>query len=223
MKKDFFKNLKNKKGFTLAEVLLTLAIIGIIAAITLPTIIANYKDEEIKSLLNKNHSIIAQALRFYYMDYGILPCGHDFEARTFKEVFKTHFNILKDHGWSGYYNSSNHYEDYSNYNGTSYLYHYLFDDGQFVLNDGSFIMIENPQSSDNRVFITVDVNGYGKKPNRLGKDLFMFQVNNEGKLLPMGAEGTFYPADAYCSDTSDSDLNGAGCTVKVLTYKKHKK
>ena len=211
---------KYKKAFTLAEVLLTLVIIGVIAAITLPTIIANSKDEEIRALLKKNHSIIAQALHYYYLDFGIIPCGQDFDARTFKEVFQTHFNILKDYGWNGYYNSSKNYNEYKNYNGTNTLYHYLFDDGQFVLNDGSFIMIENPAGSANRVFITVDVNGHGKKPNRLGKDLFMFQVSNEGKLLPMGAENTYYPADTYCSKTSDSDLNGAGCTVKVLTYKK---
>ncbi len=217
------KNIKLKFAFTLAEVLLTLVIIGVVAAITLPTIIENTKEQEIRSLLKKNHSIIAQALQFYYIDYGIIPKGGDFEARTFKEVFKTHFNILKDHGWSDYYNSSNHYNEYKNYNGTNTLYHYLFDDGQFVLNDGSFIMIENPQSTTNRVFITVDVNGYGKKPNRLGKDLFMFQISNEGKLIPMGAEGTEYPYHSYCSKTSDSDFNGAGCTVKMLTYKSNVK
>lgn len=212
---------KFKMAFTLAEVLLTLVIIGVVAAMTVPTIIENTKEQEIRSLLKKNHSIIAQALHFYYIDYGIIPKGSDFEARTFKDVFIRHFNILKDHGIDGYYSSSKNYNEYKNYNGTNTLYHYLFDDGQFVLNDGSFIMIENPQSSTNRVFITVDVNGYGKKPNRLGKDLFMFQVSNEGKLLPMGAEGTLYPADAYCSKTSDNDLNGAGCTVKVLSYKKN--
>ena len=35
--------LKNKKSFTLAEVLITLVVIGIIAAITVPTIMANHK------------------------------------------------------------------------------------------------------------------------------------------------------------------------------------
>lgn len=48
-------------------------------------------------------------------------------------------------------------------------------------------MIENPSGLSNRILISVDVNGYSKKPNRLGKDLFMFQVSDTGKLLPMGA------------------------------------
>lgn len=40
-----------KTGFTLAEILITLGIIGIVAAMTIPTIIANYKE---KKLITKN-------------------------------------------------------------------------------------------------------------------------------------------------------------------------
>ncbi len=43
-----------------------------------------------------------------------------------------------------------------------------FDDGQIVLTDGSFYMIENPDNSTNYLFITVDVNGYSKKTECLG-------------------------------------------------------
>ena len=208
-----------KKAFSLAEVLITLSIIGIVAAMTVPTLIANYKEQEIKSLLKKNYSVISQALYYYYYDYGIVATGKDFEPRTFKEVFKTHFNILKDYGNNEFYYGNKNYELYQNYNGTNNLYYYLFDDGQFILNDGTFIMIENPDfgAGNNRVFIAADVNGPGKKPNRLGRDLFIFQVNDEGKLLPMGAKGTYYSESQYCSKTSNSDLNGAGYTVKYIT------
>ena len=37
---------KNKKGFTLAEVLITLGIIGVVAAMTLPTLIAKHQEKE---------------------------------------------------------------------------------------------------------------------------------------------------------------------------------
>ena len=38
--------IKNKEGFTLAEVLITLGIIGIIATLTLPTVIGHYKKKK---------------------------------------------------------------------------------------------------------------------------------------------------------------------------------
>ena len=79
-------------------------------------------------------------------------------------------------------------------------------------------MIENPNiyEEGQRVIISADVNGPYKKPNRLGKDLFMFQIDNDGKLLPMGEDGTLYQAAAYCSKTSTDKMNGAGCTSKML-------
>lgn len=79
-------------------------------------------------------------------------------------------------------------------------------------------MIENPSSSVPRLFISVDVNGMNKKPNVFGRDLFTFEITPEGKLLPMGAEGTTYTdTDKYCSKNSNDRLNGIACTAKALS------
>ncbi len=42
MKKILGKNQFRKLGFTLAEVLITLAIIGVVAVLTVPTLVSNY-------------------------------------------------------------------------------------------------------------------------------------------------------------------------------------
>ncbi|MDO5438036.1 MAG: prepilin-type N-terminal cleavage/methylation domain-containing protein, partial [bacterium] len=42
-----------KKGFTLAEVLITLAIIGVVAAISIPSVISNSQQQEFKTGLRK--------------------------------------------------------------------------------------------------------------------------------------------------------------------------
>ena len=114
-------------------------------------------------------------------------------------------------GYNG--NSQGLYKTYNNQNVIDFQY---FDDGQFVLPDGSLILV-NTTAGQGKC-ISVDVNGFGKKPNRLGKDLFMFQLMPSGELLPMGAKGTqFYSeTDEYCSDSSNNTMNGAGCTYKRL-------
>ena len=119
-------------------------------------------------------------------------------------------NILAP-GYSG--NGQGLYKTYNNKKAISFSY---FDDGQFVLTDGSLILV-NTTAGQGKC-ISVDVNGFGKKPNRLGKDLFMFQLMPSGELLPMGAKGTqFYSeTDEYCSDSSSNAMNGAGCTYKRL-------
>ena len=48
-------------AFTLAEVLITLVIIGVIAAITVPVLSANYKSQETVSRLKKAFSTIQQS------------------------------------------------------------------------------------------------------------------------------------------------------------------
>lgn len=57
-----------------------------------------------------------------------------------------------------------------------------------------------------------------KKPNVLGKDLFMFQLDSTGHLIPMGLPGTTYSDQStdYCSKTSNNSLNGASCGYKIL-------
>ena len=54
-----------KKAFTLAEVLITLVIIGVVAAITVPVLWSNYQEQALMSSLNKNFSVLKQALDLY--------------------------------------------------------------------------------------------------------------------------------------------------------------
>ncbi len=219
-----------KKSFTLAEILIALTIIGIISAITVPLIFAAYQEQAIKSSLKKNYSVLKQALDKYQIDNGERLKASDGEAGTniIKGKIINYFVSAYDCGkgtetaqsvkhacFSKYESATD--VNYTNYNGTSTnINTAYFDDGQFVLNDGSLILIENNSSS--KLYLSVDVNGFGKKPNRLGKDLFMFQLTEEGELLPMGAKGTDYynAKDSYCSNTSTNNMNGAGCTYKML-------
>ena len=54
--------LQNKHAFTLAEVLITLGIIGVIAAMTIPTLVAKYKEKELITKTKKTYSVIQNAV-----------------------------------------------------------------------------------------------------------------------------------------------------------------
>ena len=62
--------LGSRYGFTLAEVLITLGIIGIVAAMTIPSLVANYRKKQFQSGLNKGYSVLLQALDRYKEDNG---------------------------------------------------------------------------------------------------------------------------------------------------------
>lgn len=59
-----------KKAFTLAEVLITLGIIGVVAAMTMPTLIQKQQDVATVSRLEKAYSILSQAVISAQQEYG---------------------------------------------------------------------------------------------------------------------------------------------------------
>ena len=59
-----------KVAFTLAEVLITLGVIGVVAAMTLPTLIQNYRNREVESKLQKIYTVMNQAIKMSEIDNG---------------------------------------------------------------------------------------------------------------------------------------------------------
>lgn len=58
------------RGFTLSEVLITLGIIGVVAAMTLPQIVHNYKKQEVEAKLKKFYTTMSQAVKLSEVDNG---------------------------------------------------------------------------------------------------------------------------------------------------------
>lgn len=59
-----------KSAFTLAEVLITLGIIGVVAAMTIPTLLAKYQEKQTVTKLKQTYSILSQAIRSVQEDVG---------------------------------------------------------------------------------------------------------------------------------------------------------
>lgn len=227
--------MRDKNAFTLAEVLITLGIIGVVASMTLPTLITNNRNRELESGLKVAYSTIEQGLRKMQAENGYPPTAEYYPTTgDFYPEYKKQFNKIYDCGFrnpnedicmsrANNQGGQDGYVDltYKTFNGKT-LATDGFDDGQFVLPNGMLILIENDYIGNGTygLGISVDINGKKKSPNRYGQDLFTFQIMSDGKLLPMGAPGTAYTDEAtYCSATSSNKINGAGCTYKALTDK----
>lgn len=83
-----------KKAFTLAEVLITLGIIGIVAAMTLPTLIGKYQKKQTVTQLKKAYTEISQLLKMSELDNGSMEywdytmSGQDFYNLYIKPYIK---------------------------------------------------------------------------------------------------------------------------------------
>jgi len=200
----------NKLAFTLSEVLITLGIIGVVAAMTIPTLISNYQKTQYVTGLKKAYTEFNQILLQMAADNGCvndLKCTGLFAEgtthQTLGDEIVKHFKVVKNCGinsglgcWSSLVNI--------NYDGTSTTdinYDARTDYYKFITADGMSIVIYNwanncgidwstgvlGKMSQVCGAIAVDVNGL-KKPNYWGRDIFwIYLTNGKGaSLYPFG-------------------------------------
>ena len=82
-------SLKKQAAFTLAEVLITLGIIGVVAAMTMPALIQNYQKKQTAVRLERFYSIMSQAVLRWQQDEGTIPEDIKFPADAIKNGEKT--------------------------------------------------------------------------------------------------------------------------------------
>ena len=68
----FLKNIAKYlySGFTLAEVLVVIGVIGVVAALTMPTIIQNQQKKTIAAQLKHSYAIMSNVFSLAEVDYG---------------------------------------------------------------------------------------------------------------------------------------------------------
>ncbi len=192
------------KGFTLAEVLITLGIIGVVAAMTLPTLIQNHQKQVLLSQLKKNYAIVNQAVQMMKAEYGnvdidqmpfvgaVYNHSKSFNTRNFAEVFTKYLPST----WDGEIEGGNFcFQDMDKYNvkglggGISGQVHYgNTNTHSWILNNGAcinFLQTSGWEFTESApVTFRIDVNGNDKNPNTFGKDIFVFELYPNGALLP---------------------------------------
>lgn len=220
-----------KKAFTIAEILITLGIIGIVAAMTIPGLINNYKAHKLHSKFLKSYSTIQQVIRSMVND-EISTDPSDYDNYSFPVEFAKYLNaptICYTRGGNKaeiptgcmVYGTD---DDYKFLNSTSSLSYGVYNNGEIILQDGTLLLFDdaggtNKSESWNGTLIIVDLNGYNRGPNMLGYDAFAFE-NVDGDVYTMGDlntdyNGTYLDADTYCDFDKKITYNGLTCAHKA--------
>lgn len=160
---------KQRYAFTLAEVLITLGIIGVVAALTIPSLIGNYKKVQTVTQLKKIYSGLQQSVQLSQVTYGDINTW-DWNL-SLEEFFKTYLSsnlkVIKYCGTSDL--SCWNDEGINSLSGGKYEDSPLKSNwAKLILSDGTFIAM---QKQGNHVHINIDLNGK-KRPNTAGKDIF---------------------------------------------------
>ena len=215
-------------AFTLAETLITLVIIGIIAAVTIPTITVFYNEYEKTAKIRKTYATLNNALSLAIVLGG--DSVFDVSANDFTTVQNYFDNYLKDrlsvtkvcYNKKGCWNSG----DTKYLKGGNVYYNRTgigigADIITAVLADGTFINVDVYGSSsiwtyfgtkvqNNGLVIFFDINGE-KEPNTVGKDIFAVIYSSKG-LVPVYNDKTQEQIKNDCSKTG----TGYSCIREYL-------
>ena len=185
-------NNSRKIAFTLAEVLITLGIIGVVAAMTMPALIANHRKTVLKTQFKKAYSELQQVNQNFIKDYDMNICEYNWQMwdetkNGYASSKATSDAFIKYYTGDGTSKSlilgSNQIK---NLTGTKTVPQTLFDDGGAVDIQKRTFYFEFGISNSKCPIISVDVNGYYKRPNQLGVDIFSFRPTKDGKIIPIG-------------------------------------
>lgn len=215
----FFGTNNRLQAFTLSEVLITLVIIGVLAAILVPSVMNNTNKQEYRTAIKKAISGLNQALALEYVLEGVTAQNYVSSEDIVQNLFKKRMNNIAP--------AAKEFT-VSNCNNDS-------PDSIFTTNDGMIFCVSNFQSDnsdepnskcsyDNQIpcvkndgaNLWIDVNGY-RKPNKVTtnssnpRDVYQAQIYAQ-KVVPYGkpTQNIFYNKEnsqsnhmPNCDDSSD--------------------
>lgn len=233
------------KGFTLAEVLITLGIIGVVAAMTIPTLVNNYQKQHYVVQLKKNYSMLSQAFTVFAADrncIGDIQCAlgefgasslatkflaNDAFARNYLKTAK----IVHNNGVGLAFNSDFFGSFYDSWykagtdtaeldpNGGGTYQIALIDGTSMKLNLSCLAGTNPPYNICGS--IELDVNG-AKPPNLVGRDYFGFYIMKNTQVVPVGKKDLMpgYDWDGEssnnCTNTPQGDAYAHGCAARIM-------
>ncbi len=221
-----------RNGFTLAEVLITLGIIGVVAALTLPSLIQHYKKQVWVNQLKKTVSVLENGFK-------LIMTTESADKLSDTTLWQTALSSSCDNApycaefyniFSKYFKVGGNLDNYRTFSSLNNSQNTVFGTYREIkLNSGANLMFAyftNTPSSSNPwgphshvATVVIDVNG-NQKPNQVGRDVFFFGIHKLGNLIPFGSKKAAY---AYCYETYASQNNPtaenmAACYQSLSTY-----
>ncbi len=226
-----------RSAFTLAETLIVLAIIGVVAAITIPSLIQKYNEYVTVNRLIKTYSVLEQAFTAAVADNGTIDgwCSSDERGDVCtNKIFNTikpYIKSAKECEKKQTCLAAQYTNRFTNFRRAVNFPSLVFSDGAvFALKDGNGDGIverrckanKNTLNSSSRYFgncgyIYVDINGK-KGPNIVDLDLFTFKIYKDG-ISPSGTQYDSVWTESFDNQCLGNGYVSGGCTAWIIMNK----
>ncbi len=184
----------NKHGFTLAEVLITLGVIGVVATLTLPNVMASYAKRSQVAQLQRSVNAVTNAAQNYLLENN---------ADSLNDIYFDTDKFISEYLGAAHVGNlgsamTEYYRSVSNPDYTSYVREVINSSigGNYAYSDyacgkldtGATICVSYGIQPDNNRAVVVDVNA-SAGPNVYGRDLFTMGLNKKGKIVASAGSG----------------------------------
>lgn len=202
-----------KTAFTLAEVLITLGVIGVVSALTMPNLIGSYQKKANITAMKKAFSVLNQAYinitRIKGFD-AVSMCTIN-DSQCLADLFKDELKLISGKLWRpNNAIASGCWEDKNITNQAESHYCTVSADGIVYDFDMEW------QNSDDRInaYILIDTNGI-KRPNKFGRDRYIFSMS-KGTINPYKSSSLDDSIVPKCLDGDGAMGDNLGCAYKYL-------
>ena len=213
-----------KAAFTLAEVLITLGIIGVVAALTLPSVIHKYRAEVLRTKFLQANTIVQDGVtQMRAADIDLNEVINNRDLPTLRKYIKGGDCRLPKNLEEANYRNYLETTPVKQAAATVLEQPYCMASGMtlwFVRLYEYKDSIESSMKKTKYSLLAVDINGWEQKPNVYGKDMFFWFYNGEnGTLSPTGENMNvnINTTRYYRLCPGGSAEAGAGCTSKALS------
>lgn len=195
-----YKNLQYNNAFTLAEILIVLAVIGVISSITVPALMGQTSDKELVARVKRSYSALTEAFDRAEATYGpFYEWSSDLEGEESGKVDKNKFTDRVARRITKFMNVQTKCN-----RGDSSCNEY-YDDlpPSFIMTDDSSLAFSC--KSIKKCEIVLDVNGPAKGKFKKGYDVHFFNISkgeNGFALNPDVGKETDYNGK-FCKNTTD--------------------
>ena len=231
--------MNRKCGFTLAEILVTLGIIGVVAALTAPALVNNTRNAQIGPTLANVKTVVENSNKQIMSETGVdslnnLAAIDGYGAGT-PEAYSAYLvrcvpgsSLITDTENYGIYSQVVDYNSqiaqgaapvlstygpYFKFSASIDMLFFRYADVSLYNSKGSF--------KGAFCFVYVDINTFRQGPNAFGRDVFEFILDKSGSMIPFG--GSVYAhvfnqeSPIWETDCNENTVtNGQGCTGSIF-------
>ena len=197
-------------GFTMSEVLITLGVIGVIAAMTLPSVIKSYQKQVTVNRLKESYNTLSQAFQRAVTEHDA-PAYWTYDDNNLDFFVETYIapyiKIIKKSS-----TAPTHY----NIDGKTEMQYYKYYNHYYLANGTEFTVYTISGYTNTHYFINIDINGI-KGPNKYGRDVFRTQFQKTTKSLSLTKTFVFNGInDSFSDIKSNCKSHGIFCGAWIM-------